>query len=90
MGERLVSVIINKLEQPFPPRQMLEDDEVSLTTTAFAKGLDTRDGSRCVIPCCNVDLPEALDHCHIVPRMKRAIVCPLSSFISFVFESWLT
>ena len=90
MGERLVSVVINKLGQPFTPRQKVEDDEISLTTTAFVKALDTRDGARCIIPRCAVDLPEALDYCHIVPRMKRAIVCPPSPLIPFVFESSLT
>ena len=59
------------------------DHETSATSTAFKMDLDDRDEIRCTIPGCDMDLKQAIDHCHILLRTKEAVVCFL-----FILHLW--
>ena len=68
--------ILSRLDTPFQHANAeLQEDEASVTSTTFKTGLDDNDETRCTIPDWDIDLKQTIDHCHILPRTKEAVVC---------------
>jgi hypothetical protein len=62
---------------PFDVSGFWDDDNVSVS--AFSTGIDKRDGEECIIDGCGYNIPDCLDHCHIVGRNDHKTVCPPST-----------
>lgn len=68
------SMLVAPFEAGINPFSDIPEGSISSISAseAFATGIDTRDGSSCVI--CGFRIPGCVDHAHIVPRTDTETV----------------